>query len=220
MTLWRISFLIASAFTGVAAMLATGAASGQSAGPVDLLPDEGLHGWTRIPFSAIDGVKPKLQWRVDPAQHTLICAGDGGHEWLRYDKELADFVFAVDWRFTPRGEAETRYNSGVGARLSEFGEIYYQAQTSLRGGYLFGNNFVDGALRHFNLSKEMKENRVKPAGEWNHYELRAQGSHLTLAVNGAVVNELPNCGLLKGYIALEAEGYEITFRNLKLQVLP
>jgi len=44
----------------------------------------------------------------------------------------------VDWRFTPRGEAETRYNSGVGARLSQFGEIYYQAQTSLGGGYLFG----------------------------------------------------------------------------------
>ena len=220
MTRWRIYFLMASALTVVAAMLATGAASGQSAGSVDLLPDEALHGWTRIPFSAIDGVKPKLQWRVDPAQHTLICAGDGGHEWLRYDKELADFVFAVDWRFTPRGEGETRYNSGVGARLSQFGEIYYQAQTTLTSGYLFGNNFVDGALRRFNLSKEMKENRVKPAGEWNHYELRAQGSHLTLAVNGVVVNELPNCGLLKGYIALEAEGYEITFRDLKLQVLP
>jgi hypothetical protein len=39
-------------------------------------------------------------------------------------------------------------------------------------------------------------------------------------VNGAVVNQLPNCGLLKGYIGLEAEGFEITFRNLKLQVLP
>jgi hypothetical protein len=160
-----------------------------------------------------------LQWRVDPAQHTLICAGDGAHEWLRYDKELADFVFAVDWRFTPRGEGETRYNSGVGARLSQFGEIWYQAQTTLAGGYLFGNNIVDGVLGRFNLSKEMKENRVKPAGEWNHYEIRAQGSHLSLAVNGVVVSELPNCGLRRGYIALEAEGFEVTFRNLKLQEL-
>jgi len=84
-----------------------------------------------------------------------------------------------------------------GARLSQFGEIYYQAQTSLGGGYLFGNNFVDGALRRFSLNKEMKENRVKPLGEWNHYEMRAQGSHLTLSVNGAVVNELPNCACSK-----------------------
>jgi len=41
-----------------------------------------------------------------------------------------------------------------GARLSQFGEIYYQAQTSLGGGYLFGNNFVDGALQRFSLMKE------------------------------------------------------------------
>jgi hypothetical protein len=104
--------------------------------------------------------------------------------------------------------------------VSQYGEIWYQAQTGVNGGYLFGNNIVDGVIQRFNLSKEMKENRVKPAGEWNHYELRAQGSHLSLAVNGVVVNELPNCGLLKGYIGLEAEGFEITFRNLKLQVLP
>jgi hypothetical protein len=220
MTRCRIYFLIASAFTGVAAMLATGAASGQSAGPVDLLPDEGLHGWTRIPIPPIDGLKPKMQWRVDPAQHTLICTGDGGHEMLRYDKELGDFVFEADWRFTPRGESETRYNSGVFARASQYGEIWYQAQTGLRGGYLFGNNIVDGAIQRFNLSKEMKENRVKPAGEWNHYEIRAQGSHMSLAVNGAVVNELPDCGLRRGYIGLEAKGFEVTFRNLKLQVLP
>jgi opacity protein-like surface antigen len=217
---WRTCFLIASALTGVAAMLATGAASGQSAGPVDLLPDEGLHGWTRLPIPPIDGLKPKMQWRVDAAQHTLICTGDGGHEMLRYDKELGDFVFEADWRFTPRGASETRYNSGVFARVSQYGEIWYQAQTGANGGYLFGNNIVDGVIQRFNLSKEMKENRVKPAGEWNHYELRAQGSHLSLAVNGVVVNELPNCGLRKGYIGLEAEGFEITFRNLKLQVLP
>ncbi|MGA2268680.1 MAG: DUF1080 domain-containing protein [Bryobacteraceae bacterium] len=216
----RICSIIASAFTGVAVMLATGAVSGQTPGPVDLLPDEGLHGWTRIPVPPIDGLKPKMQWRVDPAQHTLICSGDGGHEYLRYDKELGDFIFEVDWRFTPRGEGETRYNSGVIVRMSKYGEIWYQAQTGLRGGYLFGENLVEGAIQRFNLSKEMKENRVKPAGEWNHYEIRAQGSHLTLAVNGAVVNELPNCSLLRGYIGLEAEGFEVTFRNLKLQVLP
>jgi hypothetical protein len=103
--------------------------------------------------------------------------------------------------------------------MSQFGELWVQAQTTLPGGYLLGNNFVDGALRRFNLSKEMKENRVKPAGEWNHYEVRVQGPRVTLSVNGMVVSELPNCGLRRGYIALEAEGYEITFRNLKLQTL-
>jgi 3-keto-disaccharide hydrolase len=185
------------------------------AGTIDILPDAGLQGWTRIPIPPVEGVKPKLQWRVDTAEHTLICAGDGQHEWLRYDKEFGDFVLDVDWRFTPKGDV--KYNSGIGIRLSKFGEIWTQAQTGPTGGYLFGQNLVDGALKGFNLSKQMKENRVKPAGEWNHYQVRAEGDKITLSVNGEVVNEISGYALRRGYIGLEAEGHEITFRNLKIQ---
>src|ERR1035437_6966020 len=149
----------------------------------NILPDESLKGWTRIPIPPVDGLKPKLQWRVDAAQKTLVCTGDGGHEWLRYDKELGDFVLQVEWRFTPKTEGPKQYNSGIGVRLSKFGELWIQAQTGLAGGYLFGTNFSDGAIKSFNLSKEMKENRVKPAGEWNLYEVRVQGDKITLAVN-------------------------------------
>jgi len=186
---------------------------------VDLLPDESLKGWTRIPIPATDGLKPKLQWRVDSAQKTLICSGDGGHEWLRYDQVLGDYILQVDFRFTPKGDG-ARFNSGIGIRLSAWGELWTQAQTGPTGGFLFGVNLVDGALQRFNLSKEMKENRIKPAGEWNHYEIRAQGDKIALSVNGAVVNEVAGIALRKGYIGLEAEGYEVAFRNIKLQVLP
>jgi hypothetical protein len=195
------------------------ACHGQPGEPKDILPDESLKGWTRIPIPPVDGLKPKLQWRVDASQHALICAGDGGHEWLRYDQELGDYVLQVDWRFTPRGPEERRYNSGVGIRLSRYGELWVQAQTGLSGGYLFGANFVDGAIKSFNLSKQMKENRVKPAGEWNHYEIHVRGGTITLAVNGEVVSEVTDVGLRRGYIGLEAEGFEVTFRNLKLQPL-
>jgi hypothetical protein len=210
--------MMALAVAGLAVTLATGVVRAQSAEWVDLLPDESLKGWTRIPFNLIEGLKPGMQWRVDTSQRALICSGDGGHEWLRNDRELGDFVFQVDWRFTPRAEGEKRYNSGVGIRLSKFGELWYQAQTGLAGGYLFGNNLVEGVMQRFNLSKEMKENRVKPAGEWNHYEIAAKGDKITLAVNGMVVNEFSGCAMRRGYIGLEAEGFEIAFRNLKLKV--
>jgi lactoylglutathione lyase len=190
-----------------------------SEGWIDLMPDITLHGWTRIPIPPIAGVQPKLQWRVDRAQHTLICHGDGGHEWLRYDRELGDYLLRVDWRFTPVSPGEKRYNSGIGIRLSKYGEIWTQAQTGLAGGYLFGENFADGTIQRFNLSKEMKENRVKPAGDWNRYEIRVQGDKITLTVNGMVVNELSGVGLRRGYIGLEAEGYDITFRNLAMKPL-
>jgi Domain of Unknown Function (DUF1080) len=127
--------------------------------------------------------------------------------------------FQVDWRFTTRTSGETRYNSGIGVRMSRYGEIWHQAQTGSGGGYLFGATLTDGQFRNFNLSKEMKDNRVRPAGEWNHYEIRAQGDSITLAVNGEMVNELTGVGLRRGYIGLEAEGYEISFRNLRLKIL-
>ena len=42
---------------------------------VDLLPDESLKGWTRIPIPPTDGLKPKLQWRVDSAEKTADLHG-------------------------------------------------------------------------------------------------------------------------------------------------
>jgi len=206
-------------FIAVSTFLAFSLGLVQAADPVDLLPAENLQGWSRVPIPAISGVNPKLQWRVDTAAKTLICTGDGGHEWLRYDKELSDFILELDWRFTPK-DGETKYNSGIGIRLSKQGEIWYQAQTGLAGAYLFGQNFADGGLKSFNLKAQMKENRVKPAGEWNHFLIRAEGDRITLSVNGEVVNELTGVGMRRGYIGLEAEGFEIAFRNLKLQTLP
>jgi Domain of Unknown Function (DUF1080) len=185
---------------------------------VDLMPSADLKGWTRVPIPPVPGGNPKLQWRVDTDQHTLICAGDGQHEWLRNDQKFGDFILQVEWRFTPK-EGNPRYNSGIGVRMSKYGEIWFQAQTGQAGGYLFGDNIVDGAMKGFNLMKQMTENRVKPAGEWNLYEVRAEGDQLALSINGAVVSELAGCGLRKGYIGLEAEGHEITFRTVKLKPL-
>jgi hypothetical protein len=219
MTSLKIRFAVALTAAEIAVALMGIPMRAQQSDWTDLLPDETLKGWTRIPIPAIDGLKPKLQWRVDASQRALICSGDGGHEWLRYDTELGDFILQVDWRFTPRGPDEKKYNSGIGVRMTRYGEVWHQAQTGLRGGYLFGEHIVDGAMKRFNLMQEMKENRVKPAGEWNNYEIRAQGDRITLAVNGVAVNELAGCGLRRGYIGFEAEGFEITFRNIKLKVL-
>ena len=74
-----------------------------------------------------------------------------------------------------------KYNSGIGIRLSPAGELWTQAQTGPTGGFLFGVNLVDGAFSRFNLMKDMKENRIKPAGEWNHYEIRVQGDKIALS---------------------------------------
>lgn len=211
---WMLCFV---AIAMAATLLCAQGAPGDGGEWVDLLPDAALAGWTRVPIPPTTGVDPRMQWRVDASAKTLVCSGQGGHEWLRLDKELGDFVLRVEWRFTPKGAEEKKYNSGIGVRMTRLGEIWHQAQTGLTGGYLFGQTLKDGAVTRFNLAKEMKENRIKPAGEWNQYEIRAQGDRITLVVNGEVVNELSGVGLRKGYIGLEGEGYEITFRNMRLK---
>ncbi|MEJ5367907.1 MAG: DUF1080 domain-containing protein [Bryobacteraceae bacterium] len=190
---------------------------------IDLTPPDTplgkeIPGWTRIPIPPVGPVNPTPQWQVDAASRTILCTGQGGHEWLRYDREFGDFVLQVEWRFTPK-PGETKYNSGIGVRLSRYGELWTQAQTGLAGGWLFGVTLANGEMTRVNLRDQMKENRVKPAGEWNLYEIRAEGDTVTLAVNGAVVSTWKGVALRKGYIGLEAEGFEIAFRNLRIQPL-
>ena len=200
------------------ALGAAGAARAAESPWMDLLPNEKLEGWIRVPIPPVGGVDPRMQWRVDTQRREIICTGTGGHEWLMCDKEFGDFELQVDWRFTPR-DGEARYNSGIGIRLSKFGEIWHQAQTGQTGAYLFGVDMVNGTLARTNLREQMKENRVKPVGEWNHFDIRAQGSTISLGVNGAVVSEWTGVGLRRGYVGLEGEGFEVTFRNFKIRPL-
>lgn len=173
--------------------------------------------WTRISIPPTHPVSNVAQWHMDAARRTIVCDGNGGHEWLRFDHEVGDFEFRVKWRFTPVPDT-TNYNSGVFFRNNDDGSIWHQAQTSLAGGYIFGLTPIDGKPTRFSLQKEMKQNRVKPAGQWNLYDIRCVGPTCTLAVNGQVVNTVQT-GIAKGYVGLESEGYQITFKDFKLREL-
>lgn len=61
---------------------------------------------------------------------------------------------------------------------------------------------------------------VRPAGEWNHYYIRAINGEVRLWVNGEEVNGARDCSPSTGYLALEAEGAAISFRNLRIRELP
>jgi hypothetical protein len=62
--------------------------------------------------------------------------------------------------------------------------------------------------------------RVRPAGQWNHYRIRAVDGEVRLWVDGVEVNGATACSPAHGYLALESEGARVTFRNLRLRELP
>jgi 3-keto-disaccharide hydrolase len=195
------------------------AAQGTS-GWIDIMPEPSFRNWTRVAIPPDRTLPQQSQWSVNAANHTLICAGDGGHEWLRYWRELGDFLFHVEWRLT-RHEGGKGYNSGVFVRNNDNGSIWYQAQVgSAGGGYWFGyDNPAEKGPISFNLKSQMKVNPVKAAGEWNAFDIRCQGAKLILKVNGTTSSEFDACKNLKGYLGLEAEGSRIEFRKMKIKLL-
>lgn len=191
----------------------------EPSGWVDILPTADLEGWSRVPVPP-GAPLGRQQWHVDDSGKVLVCDGDGGHDMLLYDREFDDAVFHAEFRYT-QVEGKTGYNSGAYVRNSEDGSLWHQAQFGdASGGYLFGQTpDSEGAKKSFNTKNEVQENRVKPAGEWNTLEITAQGSNLSLWVNGAITCRFESCGSPKGLVGLEGEGFRIEFRNLKVKEL-
>jgi hypothetical protein len=181
-------------------------------------PNKHLKGWTRYPIPANAIMDTASQWSSNGK--TLVCAGDKGHEFLLMDKPLKDFIFHVEFQFT-KIAGSPKYNSGIFVRTKHDNSIWYQVQCgSSSGGYIFGIAPDEkGVPKRINLQKEMKEERMKPAGEWNVIEITCKGKTITSQVNGAVVSEVTDSLVAEGQIGLEAEGYRIEFKNLKLKQL-
>jgi hypothetical protein len=186
----------------------------------DILPGAELKGWTRVAVPPEKPLGEVSQWKMDTARRVLVCEGNGGHEWLRWDREIGNAVFHLEWRFAVI-TAGKNYNSGIYIRNSADGRLWHQGQIgSADGGYVFGSTIVAGAPQRFNLIKAMTEQRIRPAGEWNVSELGAEGRRITFRNNGGVTSEFSECDVPRGYLGVEAEGYRIEFRNLRLKLLP
>ena len=184
----------------------------------NILPPADLHGWTRRPINA-PAVDPVNQWHREGDR--LVCTGDRGHEWLRMDRETGDFLFHAEFRFLddPRGKG---YNSGLFVRTAadytNSLSSWVQMQVgSPVGAYLFGVLPFDGRPRAFNTADRLKTPALTAPGVWNVVDITARGPVLTVWANGALVCEYPYTTMARGHIGLEAEGYKIEFRNLKLK---
>ena len=190
-------------------------------GWTDLLAKAGpkLEGWSRGPLPAQGKLRPASQWSLDSATGYLVCQGDGGHEWLRWDPELNDFVYHVEWRFTPIA-GKKGYNSGIYARNSADGRDLSPGPDRRRLRRISVRHHRE--QRHAQAVQPLETattSRVNPAGQWNTFEITCRGSEMTLWVNGAVTNEWHDCEVKKGHVGLEAEGWRIEFRNVKLKPL-
>jgi hypothetical protein len=64
------------------------------------------------------------------------------------------------------------------------------------------------------------EERSRSSPEWNHYRIECNNGEIRLSVNGKEVTVGRGCVPRKGFIALESEGSEVHFKNLRFTELP
>ena len=158
----------------------------------------------------------------------LSCKGTP-NGYIYTQRDYANFVLKLQWRWPPGKEPGS---GGVLIHTTGPNKIWpksLEAQINAGdagafwglGGYeLTGPQERRQSLEHLQFGKltNLKKTQAaeKKPGEWNSYEIIAEGDTVTLIVNGKVVNKATGCKPAGGRICLTAEGDEIQFRNVRL----
>ncbi|MBN2476549.1 MAG: DUF1080 domain-containing protein [Pirellulales bacterium] len=212
----------------VCAMGAPAAAAGPPDGQRDLLTTESdsgeLPGWKA--FSEEPDTKTGEVWKLSDG--VLVCKGTP-KGYLYTEEAYRDFVLRLEWRWPPDKKAG---NGGVLVRTTGKNKIWPKSlEAQINAGDAGDFWGLDGyrldgpadrltSLEHPQFGKltNLKKIRAaeKPAGQWNQYEIIADGPTVTLVINGQVVNKATRCEPVPGRICLTAEGDEIHFRNVRL----
>ena len=148
----------------------------------------------------------------------------GGYGLYFYTKEqFANFQLWVEWR-----EAHTGDNSGVFIRTP--GAAAANAlQAAVDQGHEVQIDDVgapDGAAIHRTGAIYALQGPsafpMQPLGVWNTYLIEANGSQITVTLNGTQVNNYTSSRSPSGFVALQAHDFpsRIQFRNLQVKKLP
>ncbi|MBV9125173.1 MAG: pectate lyase [Planctomycetes bacterium] len=164
--------------------------------------------------------------------------------YLRTDRQYENFIADFEWMHVPPAPGAvgnsgffvwadplpaigTGYTRGIEVQVLvnlEYRDKKTGAIAATSHGDLFriwGATCVPARPHPLGWARSLpSENRARGANEWNHYRVEANDGVIQLAVNGKVVSTVRQCRPRKGYLALESEGSECRFRNLKIKELP
>ncbi|MBO7106961.1 MAG: DUF1080 domain-containing protein [Verrucomicrobia bacterium] len=161
---------------------------------------------------------------------TIICPANGGGN-LFTEKEYSNFILRFDVKLTPAA------NNGVGIRAPYEGDAAYMGMEIQ---VLDNEHKVYEKLQPWQYHGSVygifpaKRGFQKAPGEWNTEEIKADGRHITVTLNGTVIVDedlntvtnpgtiLSHPGMLRdtGHIGFLGHGSEVAFRNIRIKELP
>jgi putative membrane-bound dehydrogenase-like protein len=155
-------------------------------------------------------------WSVEDGEIVGRSPGIEHNSFLISDLQADDFKLSLDVKLTGNvGNTGVQFRS---QSLDGYHELQgYQADA---GPGWWGKLYEENGREL--LWDKSGEESLRP-GEWNHYEIRAEGSHIQTWINGQKCVDLfdPN-GKRRGLFGLQihsGEAMEVRFRNLELEVL-
>jgi hypothetical protein len=202
----------------------------QQAAFTDLFNGHDLVGWIRVNTD-------ENTWSVKNG--ILICSGHPIGV-MRTVRQYENFILHVEWKHIEPGgnsgvfvwsdagpQEKSRLPNGVEVQMLELDWVNLHkvngepAPIAYVHGELFGVGGVQTTPDNPRGPRSKSiENRCKPRGEWNTYDVVCIDGVIKLSVNGKFVNGISRSSQKKGYLCLESEGAEIHFRNIKIMELP
>jgi hypothetical protein len=162
--------------------------------------------------------------------------------YLRTPKQYENFVLEMDWMHVntkevgnsglfvwgdPLPAVGTGYTRGIEVQVLvnlEYRDKKTNAITATSHGDLFsiwGAHCKPDRPHPLGWERCLPDgNYAKGGGEWNHYRVTANDGAIKLEVNGKEVSGVSKCSPRKGYLALESEGAECHFKNMKIKEFP
>jgi hypothetical protein len=160
----------------------------------------------------------------------IVCPANGGGN-LFTEKEYANFVLRLEFKLSPGG------NNGVGLRAPLEGDAAYVGMEI--------QVLDDPAPQYKDIKPTQhtgsiydvfpaKLGALKPAGEWQSYEITANGRRVTIKLNGqttvdadldsvkdeAVLKKHPGLARKSGHVGFLGHRSHVEFRNIRIKELP
>lgn len=220
---------------GCVALTVTTSVRAQETGFTSLFNGKDLTGWV---YGTRRGAPNKSGKGYQVENGVLFTTKvDGGN--LFTEKEYANFVLRFEFKLTENA------NNGIGIRAPLEGDAAYagmEIQVLDDGGSQY-TNLLPGQY-HGSIYRVVPAKRgfQKPVGEWNSEEIRAEGRHITVVLNGTTIvdanlDDVKDEEVLKehrdlskpegsrgianttGHIGLLGHGAHVEFRNIRIREL-
>jgi hypothetical protein len=145
--------------------------------------------------------------------------------YMRTEKDYANYLFHVEWRWPERGG-----NSGALVHMSGPDNVWPKSLECQLASGSAGDFWVIGGVEVAEHAKEgkrvrgrnvkkLKNSTEKPLGQWNKYDIICKDDWVVVLVNGVLQNVATKCSERSGKICLQSEGAPIEFRNIYIEPL-